>query len=306
MVVATTAVALLLNGSAMLIYEIRSYRANWLRDLKLQADIIGQSSKSALAFNDPQVAAENLQMLKLRPDIEVAVIYRADGQRFASYHREAVGANDVLLGVSKPGLQFTWREVILTQTVMEDGRVVGQILLRSRHDLTSRVVDYRLPLALQRNACLIEERQPDLIEIGDPFSLGWSAVKAGQRLGVPVVGFCHGNVEATAARWGGATLARWVLVYLRNIYRECDLVLAPSSDMVAKLRAWGNVLPASSCTKLEALHELQRHLRCDHVLFAGDDVTDELAFAKAPPSWLTVKVGPVTATTHAAYSVPTP
>lgn len=52
-----------------------------------------------------------------------------------------------------------------------------------------------------------------------------------------------------------------------------------------------NLLPAGSLTKLEALHRLQGQTRCDHVLFAGDDLTDELAFAQAPANWLTVRVG---------------
>jgi signal transduction histidine kinase/ActR/RegA family two-component response regulator len=154
-VVATTAVALLLNGAALLVYEINAYRDSWVRDLSMQADIIGQSSKSALAFNDPNVAAENLHMLKLRPDIDVAVIYRADGQRFASYRREGAQVQEDIDSFALPGHRFTSREVILGQTLTEDGRVIGHILLRSRHELGSRVVDYLLILASVMGASLV-------------------------------------------------------------------------------------------------------------------------------------------------------
>lgn len=98
---------------------------------------------------------------------------------------------------------------------------------------------YRLPLAIERNARIIEQQRPDLIEIGDVFTLASSALRAGNRLGVPVVGFCHSNVEASGARWGGAPLARFARRHARKVYSQCDLVLAPSQDMVNRLRAWG-------------------------------------------------------------------
>ncbi len=53
-----------------------------------------------------------------------------------------------------------------------------------------------------------------------------------------------------------------------------------------------NVLPPGSKTKLDALQELAAELGTSRVLFVGDDVTDEIAFAAAPPGWLTVRVEP--------------
>lgn len=154
-VLATTAFALLLNASALLIYEVNVYRQNWVRDLGIQADILGQSSKSALAFNDAHVAAENLHMLKLRPDIDMAVIYRADGQRFASYRRADAAVKLDLTGPPEPGHQFTSREITLVQPVKEEGRTLGYVLLHGSHDLTSRVVDYLLILAIVMAASLL-------------------------------------------------------------------------------------------------------------------------------------------------------
>lgn len=98
---------------------------------------------------------------------------------------------------------------------------------------------YRLPLDVLGVACQIELRRPDLIEIGDPYTTAWSALKAGQRLGVPVVGFCHANVRLLGARWGGAPLARLAQAHARRIYRDCSVVFAPSQDMLEELRAWG-------------------------------------------------------------------
>lgn len=53
-----------------------------------------------------------------------------------------------------------------------------------------------------------------------------------------------------------------------------------------------NVLPPGSKTKLDALLELAAELDTPRVAFVGDDVTDEIVFAAAPPDWLTVRVEP--------------
>lgn len=63
-----------------------------------------------------------------------------------------------------------------------------------------------------------------------------------------------------------------------------------------------NVLPEGAPDKGQALHALVQHERCDAAFFIGDDVTDEVAFVGAPPSWVTVRVGD-TADSAARYSI---
>lgn len=93
----------------------------------------------------------------------------------------------------------------------------------------------------QRRACAahIARLEPSVIEVGDPYRLAWSALDAGQRLGVPVIATCHSNVELLAAtlagRWAGRAAAR----YLQHVYAAMDLVLAPSRWMVRQLRDAG-------------------------------------------------------------------
>lgn len=53
-----------------------------------------------------------------------------------------------------------------------------------------------------------------------------------------------------------------------------------------------NLLPAGSVDKFGALRELARRMGTENVFFIGDDENDELVFRRAPPSWVTVKVGP--------------
>ena len=53
-----------------------------------------------------------------------------------------------------------------------------------------------------------------------------------------------------------------------------------------------NLLPPGAMTKFEALRLLARHEGVDHVLFVGDDDTDEIVFQRAPRHWTTVRIDP--------------
>ena len=98
---------------------------------------------------------------------------------------------------------------------------------------------YRFPLRVARWSQCLVDLQPDVIEAGDPYAPAWAAVRAGDRLGVPVVGFYHSDlvrlIGARAGRWSEPAVAR----YVRNLYRRFDLVIAPSRYVYHKLAALG-------------------------------------------------------------------
>ena len=98
---------------------------------------------------------------------------------------------------------------------------------------------YRFPLRMSRwTECLVA-LEPDVIEAGDPYAPAWAALRAGQRLAVPVVGFYHSDL----VRLIGARIGRWiqpsVARYVRNLYSNFDLIIAPSRYVHAKLTALG-------------------------------------------------------------------
>ncbi|MEC5396266.1 trehalose-phosphatase [Uliginosibacterium sp. H1] len=51
-----------------------------------------------------------------------------------------------------------------------------------------------------------------------------------------------------------------------------------------------NLLPEGAPDKYRAAVELMRVAECDTVIFAGDDITDDVVFEQAPASWLTIRV----------------
>ena len=95
---------------------------------------------------------------------------------------------------------------------------------------------YRFPLRRAATARAIVHQQPDLIEAGDPYRCAWSALDAGQQLGVPVAAFYHSNVEALAQRWMPRASHVLVRQYLRHLYRRFDAVFAPSRWAADALR----------------------------------------------------------------------
>jgi trehalose 6-phosphate phosphatase len=63
-----------------------------------------------------------------------------------------------------------------------------------------------------------------------------------------------------------------------------------------RLRTFGgkcvvNIVAASAPDKADAMFELVGRARRGGALFVGDDVNDEVVFERAPPHWMTVRVG---------------
>src|SRR5712671_1430467 len=133
-VLATTFSALLIAGAALVLYDLRTYQQQWLNDLSTQAEIIGKTSASALAFDDAKAANENLALLGVRPRIIAAAIYGPKGKVFASYERP--GATKALLP-SLPGAdgpRIDGREVMLFKRVVDNGEIAGTVYLRAEYE----------------------------------------------------------------------------------------------------------------------------------------------------------------------------
>lgn len=90
---------------------------------------------------------------------------------------------------------------------------------------------YRWPMNLAAWTERILRESPALIEAEDPYLPGKAALRAGQALGVPVVGFCHSDVAALTRRLldgRGAVAFRKLWAHR---FRRFDQVLAPSRYM---------------------------------------------------------------------------
>lgn len=98
---------------------------------------------------------------------------------------------------------------------------------------------YRFPLSIDGWCDALMKLAPDLIEVADPYVPLLAARQAGQRLGVPVVAFFHSDLPRMLSQRVGSWIAPLTRKYLRNLYRDVDLVLAPSRVMLDTLHQCG-------------------------------------------------------------------
>ncbi len=83
----------LLLASTILLWRETARSAEVRRsELLSLAKVLGATSVAALEFGDARAADEDLSAVRLLPDVVSARLYSADGRPFASYARDAAGA----------------------------------------------------------------------------------------------------------------------------------------------------------------------------------------------------------------------
>lgn len=98
---------------------------------------------------------------------------------------------------------------------------------------------FRWPLSSALATRCLMRLGPQLIEAGDPYQFAWSALQAKKKLGISAVAFFHSDLSQLAGQRFGQAAQRAADRYIGKLYRQFDLVLAPSQAMVNKLRALG-------------------------------------------------------------------
>jgi alpha-1,6-mannosyltransferase len=113
--------------------------------------------------------------------------------------------------------------------------------------LVSRAAQYRALINLREVEETLKREGPDVIESGDPYQLGWRAVKVGHALKIPVIGFYHSHFpEAylrSSAKLLGKTATSRVMklsrAYVRKLYNQHAATLVASERLARVLRDWG-------------------------------------------------------------------
>jgi signal transduction histidine kinase/CheY-like chemotaxis protein len=141
-VLATSFVALLITGTLLVVYDLRTHRANWVNDMLTQAEIVSRASAPALAFQDSVAAHQNLALLSVRPQIMAAALYAAHGGRFATYARDAANPEPFPVALGEDGYRIGGGRLELTLPVSDADERLGTIYLVARYDLVGRLLDY--------------------------------------------------------------------------------------------------------------------------------------------------------------------
>lgn len=128
LIMTTTAAALLLAGIGIVAADSLLFRTYLKRDLSALASIIADNSTAALAFNDPQSAAETLAALRARSHLVTACIYRLDGTVLAKYTRAETRA-DCPAGGARNEIRFTAAGLIVSRAIVLSRRRMGTLVL---------------------------------------------------------------------------------------------------------------------------------------------------------------------------------
>ncbi len=114
-------------------YDINAFRANLIRNVSVQSQIIAANSASAVRIHDATSAAAILSTLKAYPSVLSGVIYTPAGEPLAEYRRAAGG------GIPPPATMpagqtekhwTTGKEFTEMRSVVFQGKVIGMVLLQ--------------------------------------------------------------------------------------------------------------------------------------------------------------------------------
>ncbi len=152
---ATTLLALLLAGTALVAFDLRGQLNAVETDLVTQADIMGLVSGPALAFDDSKVGAENLRVLRAKPNVVAAALFAADGRPFASFMSSGDDGAAIPNAAQAVGVNVSGEWIKVWRPVMSGRDRVGTVYLQARHDLVSRALEYLSVLTLIMGSSLV-------------------------------------------------------------------------------------------------------------------------------------------------------
>jgi PAS domain S-box-containing protein len=125
---------LLLASFAFVVYEWITFRNTMAETLSTQAEIIGINTVSTLLFNDSGSAAEIIAALRVKPSVQSAAIYTADGRLFAKYLRQddpAVFQMPERIEGKPDGHLFEAGSLFLSRPILSNGERIGTVTIQS-------------------------------------------------------------------------------------------------------------------------------------------------------------------------------
>lgn len=99
-------------------------------------------------------------------------------------------------------------------------------------------------------------QRPDAVYIATEGPLGWSALKACRRLGIPVATGFHTRFDDYVGRYGAGFLSPWVFAWLRRFHNRGDATLVPTAELRDALAQQGfrRVLRLGRAVDTRAFH----------------------------------------------------
>ncbi len=126
----TSSVALLLMGSALIVYERITFRHALAVNMNVLAQIIGSNTTAALAFDDPKNAREILSGLFAENQIKSAAIYDRNGRIFTGFP-DSVSLDRFPPKPGPDGHKFERRRLVMFEPIFQQGTRLGTVYLEA-------------------------------------------------------------------------------------------------------------------------------------------------------------------------------
>ncbi len=147
-ILATTAIALLVTGIGLILTDVYHDRRSWGEDLATAGGILALASAPALSFNDHESADRNLAALRTRTAIRAAALYTTDRRLYAQYTAPGESAPPAQLPPLQAGLHFAGNRAEFVQPIVQAGEPIGNLYLRGRYQVGARLWAYTGILAV--------------------------------------------------------------------------------------------------------------------------------------------------------------
>ena len=162
----TNAIVLALISAAFVVNEAADFRSHARSELAALAEILGNNTTAAVAFNDRSAAQETLSGLRGRRDVRCAFVTLKDGAVLASYLAKGVALHDLQFAVGRGEalridsgvLNLKLREsdspfalgtdLYGVSAIVLDGQQIGTVLIQSdSSEFTDRLARFFVPVA---------------------------------------------------------------------------------------------------------------------------------------------------------------
>jgi glycosyltransferase involved in cell wall biosynthesis len=132
--------------------------------------------------------------------------------------------------------------VVRPRQDQEDDADAGHLLVRGAALPRYPGLKFGLPAA-RRLACAWAATSPDAIYVATEGPLGWSALRAARRLGIPAATGFHTRFDAYMRDYGAAFLQQTALRWMRRFHNRGQATLVPTRELQAFLHAQGFANP---------------------------------------------------------------
>ena len=130
-IVATSAITLLLTSGAFMMYEWTSFRQAALTNLTTLSHIIGENSVAAVRFNNVQDARDTLATLRAERDVVSAALYDAKGIQIAAYDIGKSSPPVRLTSVPAAGHAFSAMDLRVYEPITSESLRFGTLFIHS-------------------------------------------------------------------------------------------------------------------------------------------------------------------------------